>query len=104
MLTEFQLNVGGYAYTGASNEAAYAHLMDCDLRSLNNNCMWGYYVSVSAEGMRVDERPNYWPINENKTRVVYREPLLGVGTASRRYDFVLYCCLSRDARTGKFRW
>ena len=83
MLTEFQLNVGGYAYTGASNEAAYAHLMDCDLRSFNNNCMWGYYVSVSAEGIRVDERPNYWPVNENKTRVVYREPLLGVGTASR---------------------
>ncbi len=82
MLTEFQLNVGGYAYTGASNEAAFAHLMDSDLRSLNNNSMWGYYVSVSAEGMRVDERPNYWPINENKTRVVYREPLLGVGTAS----------------------
>ena len=72
-------------YAGASNEAAYAHLVDSDMRAVNNNLMWDYFVSISVEGIRVDERPDYWSPNESKTRVVYQELLLDVGTASR-YD------------------
>ena len=57
---------GGFQYAGASNDAAYAHLIDSDLRAMNNSLMWGYSFSISAEGIRVDERPNYWPPNESQ--------------------------------------
>ena len=45
--------------------------------------MWGYFADMSLQGSRVGERPNYWPPNGSKTRVVYLAPLLEIGTASR---------------------
>ena len=50
---------GGFQYFGASNEVAYTHLTGSDLRAVNNNLMWGYFASISAEGIRVDERHSY---------------------------------------------
>ena len=52
-------DTGSFRYVRTSNEDAYAHLMDSKLRVVNHNLARGYFASISAEGIRVDERRNY---------------------------------------------
>lgn len=81
-------NLGSYTSSGLSNDAAFNFLMDKSLRKYHNDVCWHYYSRLIKKGTSIVARPEHYPINDEKTQVIYMPPLLDCGTA-KSYDISL---------------
>jgi hypothetical protein len=80
---EHVLNIGDYQFPGASNEGAIEYLLNATERVSTSSVAWAYFLEGALAGFRGDARPDFEPPNEKKTDIIYQDPILEVGTASK---------------------